>query len=87
MDRSPHLLSSLAGVNGGSGDFALYCPLHTQEVLKLFCETCDVLTCHSCLMVEHKEHRWDWRTGGVGSGGSALLFCELWPAEVSKPPS
>ncbi|XP_072825551.1 tripartite motif-containing protein 66 isoform X3 [Vicugna pacos] len=45
------------GVNGGSGDFALYCPLHTQEVLKLFCETCDVLTCHSCLMVEHKEHR------------------------------
>ncbi|XP_029812827.1 tripartite motif-containing protein 66 isoform X6 [Suricata suricatta] len=46
-----------AGVSGGSGDFALYCPLHTQEVLKLFCETCDVLTCHSCLMVEHKEHR------------------------------
>ncbi|XP_048216524.1 tripartite motif-containing protein 66 isoform X2 [Perognathus longimembris pacificus] len=46
-----------SGVNGGSGDFALYCPLHTQEVLKLFCETCDVLTCHSCLMVEHKEHR------------------------------
>uniref|UniRef100_A0A673UHM6 Tripartite motif-containing protein 66 n=2 Tax=Suricata suricatta TaxID=37032 RepID=A0A673UHM6_SURSU len=45
------------GVSGGSGDFALYCPLHTQEVLKLFCETCDVLTCHSCLMVEHKEHR------------------------------
>lgn len=58
MNRSLHLLSSLAGVNGGSGDFALYCPLHTQEVLKLFCETCDVLTCHSCLMVEHKEHRW-----------------------------
>ncbi|XP_072650239.1 tripartite motif-containing protein 66 isoform X2 [Canis lupus baileyi] len=45
------------GVSSGSGDFALYCPLHTQEVLKLFCETCDVLTCHSCLMVEHKEHR------------------------------
>ncbi|XP_052031267.1 tripartite motif-containing protein 66 isoform X4 [Apodemus sylvaticus] len=46
-----------SGVNGGSGDFALYCPLHTHEALKLFCETCDVLTCHSCLMVEHKEHR------------------------------
>nr|KAF6343822.1 tripartite motif containing 66 [Pipistrellus kuhlii] len=45
------------GVNSGSGDFALYCPLHTLEVLKLFCETCDVLTCHRCLMVEHKEHR------------------------------
>nr|XP_045002244.1 tripartite motif-containing protein 66 [Jaculus jaculus] len=46
-----------SGVSGGSGDFALYCPLHAQEVLKLYCETCDVLTCHSCLMVEHKEHR------------------------------
>lgn len=49
-------------MSSGSGDFALYCPLHTQEVLKLFCETCDVLTCHSCLMVEHKEHRWGWVT-------------------------
>ncbi|KAG8507240.1 Tripartite motif-containing protein 66 [Galemys pyrenaicus] len=53
----PRAQKGSPGVNGGSGDFALYCPLHTQEVLKLFCETCDVLTCHSCLMVEHKEHR------------------------------
>ncbi|XP_016062087.1 PREDICTED: tripartite motif-containing protein 66 [Miniopterus natalensis] len=53
----PRAQKGSPGVSGGSGDFALYCPLHTQEVLKLFCETCDVLTCHSCLMVEHKEHR------------------------------
>ncbi|XP_045146982.1 tripartite motif-containing protein 66 [Echinops telfairi] len=53
----PRAQKGSPGVNGGSGDFALYCPLHTQEVLKLFCETCDVLTCHSCLLVEHKEHR------------------------------
>ncbi|KAB0405412.1 hypothetical protein E2I00_012324, partial [Balaenoptera physalus] len=53
----PRTQKGSPGVNGGSGDFALYCPLHKQEVLKLFCETCDVLTCHSCLMVEHKEHR------------------------------
>ncbi|XP_066106987.1 tripartite motif-containing protein 66 isoform X2 [Saccopteryx bilineata] len=53
----PRAQKGSPGLNGGSGDFALYCPLHTQEVLKLFCETCDVLTCHSCLMVEHKEHR------------------------------
>uniref|UniRef100_A0A8C3VWD8 Tripartite motif containing 66 n=1 Tax=Catagonus wagneri TaxID=51154 RepID=A0A8C3VWD8_9CETA len=45
------------GVSGGSGDLAVCCPLHTQEVLRLFCETCDVLTCHSCLLAEHKEHR------------------------------
>ncbi|XP_059960984.1 tripartite motif-containing protein 66 [Mesoplodon densirostris] len=53
----PRTQKGSPGVNAGSGDLALYCPLHTQEVLKLFCETCDVLTCHSCLMVEHKEHR------------------------------
>ncbi|XP_049636944.1 tripartite motif-containing protein 66 [Suncus etruscus] len=53
----PRTQKGSPGVNGGAGDYALYCPLHTQEVLKLFCETCDVLTCHSCLMVEHKEHR------------------------------
>ncbi|XP_076970031.1 tripartite motif-containing protein 66 isoform X3 [Tamandua tetradactyla] len=53
----PRTQKGTSGVNGGSGDFSLYCPQHTQEVLKLFCETCDVLTCHSCLIVEHKEHR------------------------------
>uniref|UniRef100_H0VAH0 Tripartite motif containing 66 n=1 Tax=Cavia porcellus TaxID=10141 RepID=H0VAH0_CAVPO len=53
----PRSQKGSSGVNGGAGDFALYCPRHTQEVLKLFCETCDVLTCHSCLIVEHKEHR------------------------------
>ncbi|XP_075357560.1 tripartite motif-containing protein 66 [Mycteria americana] len=37
--------------------FSLFCPVHTQEPLKLFCETCDTLTCRSCLLTEHKEHR------------------------------
>uniref|UniRef100_A0A663M3J9 RING-type E3 ubiquitin transferase n=1 Tax=Athene cunicularia TaxID=194338 RepID=A0A663M3J9_ATHCN len=40
-----------------SSEFSLFCPVHTQEPLKLFCETCDTLTCHSCLLTEHKEHR------------------------------
>ncbi|NXX77878.1 TRI66 protein, partial [Urocolius indicus] len=34
-----------------------FCPVHTQEPIKVFCETCDTLTCHSCLLIEHKEHR------------------------------
>ncbi|KFR11238.1 Tripartite motif-containing protein 66, partial [Opisthocomus hoazin] len=37
--------------------FSMFCPAHTQEPLKLFCETCDTLTCRSCLLTEHKEHR------------------------------
>ncbi|NXX14505.1 TRI66 protein, partial [Podargus strigoides] len=40
-----------------ANEFALFCPVHTQEPLKLFCETCDTLTCCSCLLTEHKEHR------------------------------
>ncbi|XP_075019215.1 tripartite motif-containing protein 66 isoform X1 [Calonectris borealis] len=40
-----------------TSEFSLFCPVHTQEPLKLFCETCDTLTCRSCLLTEHKEHR------------------------------
>lgn len=56
---------------------AVCCPLHTQEVLRLFCETCDVLTCHSCLLLEHKEHR--WAAGGpegAREGCGPLLTCK-----------
>ncbi|XP_019375155.1 PREDICTED: tripartite motif-containing protein 66 isoform X1 [Gavialis gangeticus] len=45
------------GTEGGASEFTLCCPMHSQEPLKLFCETCDVLTCRSCLLIEHKEHR------------------------------
>ncbi|NXL55433.1 TRI66 protein, partial [Chordeiles acutipennis] len=40
-----------------ASEFSLFCPVHTQEPLKLFCETCDTLTCRNCLLTEHKEHR------------------------------
>uniref|UniRef100_F7DW73 Tripartite motif-containing protein 66 n=1 Tax=Monodelphis domestica TaxID=13616 RepID=F7DW73_MONDO len=60
-DMADHFLSrsqkGSSGMDSGSNDSSLYCPLHGQEILKLFCETCDVLTCHSCLMIDHKDHR------------------------------
>ncbi|XP_074005221.1 tripartite motif-containing protein 66 [Numenius arquata] len=40
-----------------ASEFSIFCPVHTQEPLKLFCETCDTLMCHSCFLTEHKEHR------------------------------
>lgn len=46
------------GTEGGANEFSLFCPIHCQESLKLFCETCDVLTCRNCLLTEHKEHRY-----------------------------
>ncbi|XP_053925089.1 tripartite motif-containing protein 66 [Cuculus canorus] len=48
---------SLKGCTDEASEFSLCCPVHTQEPLKLFCETCDTLTCHSCLLTEHKDHR------------------------------
>lgn len=40
-----------------SGQRPVFCPVHKQEPLKLFCETCDTLTCRDCQLLEHKEHR------------------------------
>lgn len=43
---------------GASGQRPVFCPVHKQEQLKLFCETCDRLTCRDCQLLEHKEHRY-----------------------------
>ncbi|KAM9302113.1 tripartite motif-containing protein 66 [Gastrophryne carolinensis] len=51
---SEHYLPPRADGSSGS---SLFCPIHTQETLKLFCETCDNLMCRHCLVLEHKEHR------------------------------
>lgn len=36
----------------------VFCPIHKKEQLKLYCETCDKLTCRDCQLLEHKEHRY-----------------------------
>uniref|UniRef100_A0A8C0V8N1 Tripartite motif containing 66 n=1 Tax=Cyanistes caeruleus TaxID=156563 RepID=A0A8C0V8N1_CYACU len=38
-------------------EFSSFCLAHPQEPLKVFCESCDTLTCRICLLSEHKEHR------------------------------
>ncbi|NXI53756.1 TRI66 protein, partial [Chloroceryle aenea] len=53
---SVSLKGCTASADEGS-KLSLFCPVHTQEPLKLFCESCDTLTCRSCLLTEHKEHR------------------------------
>ncbi|XP_061466306.1 tripartite motif-containing protein 66 [Rhineura floridana] len=53
----PIPLKGCSGADGETSEFPLYCSMHSQETLKLFCETCDVLTCRCCLLTEHKEHR------------------------------
>ncbi|GCB73317.1 hypothetical protein scyTo_0002473 [Scyliorhinus torazame] len=45
---------------GAPSQRPVFCPVHKQEHLKLFCETCDKLTCRDCQLLEHKEHRYQF---------------------------
>jgi len=38
----------------------LTCPVHSQEQLKLYCDTCSRLTCRDCQLVEHKDHKYQF---------------------------
>ena len=33
-----------------------HCPVHKDEALKLYCETCSKLVCRDCTLVEHRQH-------------------------------
>ena len=35
------------------------CPTHSDEPLKIFCETCEELICHLCTVKKHKDHDYD----------------------------
>ncbi|XP_062855196.1 E3 ubiquitin-protein ligase TRIM33 isoform X2 [Trichomycterus rosablanca] len=52
---------------GTSGQRTVFCPVHKQEALKLFCETCDKLTCRDCQLLEHKEHRYQFLEEAFGN--------------------
>ncbi|XP_017280309.1 transcription intermediary factor 1-alpha isoform X2 [Kryptolebias marmoratus] len=38
----------------------VFCDIHKQEPLKLFCETCDRLTCRDCQLQKHKDHNYQF---------------------------
>ncbi|PRD30457.1 UNVERIFIED_CONTAM: Trim33 [Trichonephila clavipes] len=40
----------------------LICSQHSSEQLKLYCETCDQLTCRDCQLNIHKEHKYQFLT-------------------------
>ncbi|KTF84792.1 hypothetical protein cypCar_00012595 [Cyprinus carpio] len=43
---------------GASTQKPVFCDIHRQEPLKLFCETCDLLTCRDCQLLKHKDHKY-----------------------------
>lgn len=44
--------------NGSTLPKSILCPIHIQEKLSLFCETCDRLTCRDCQLVDHRDHKY-----------------------------
>ncbi|MED6235914.1 hypothetical protein ATANTOWER_001872 [Ataeniobius toweri] len=47
-------------VLGVSTQKPVFCDVHKQEPLKLFCETCDRLTCRDCQLLRHKDHNYQF---------------------------
>ena len=37
----------------------LYCSLHQDKELELYCETCEELICHNCIVKKHRDHQYD----------------------------
>ncbi|XP_002937648.1 transcription intermediary factor 1-beta isoform X1 [Xenopus tropicalis] len=44
---------------------AVYCPLHKNEPLMLYCESCDTLTCRDCQLQGHKDHQYQFLEDAV----------------------
>lgn len=38
----------------------MHCQTHKTELLKLFCLTCETLTCRDCQLNEHKDHKYQF---------------------------
>lgn len=47
------------------GQKSMFCRTHKHEPLKLFCETCDKLTCRDCQLLEHKDHRYQFMNEAI----------------------
>ena len=37
-----------------------FCEKHGEELLKLFCQTCQKTICRDCTIVDHREHKYDF---------------------------
>ncbi|XP_031420796.1 transcription intermediary factor 1-alpha-like isoform X2 [Clupea harengus] len=55
--RQQEELSQILGI---STPKPVFCDVHKQEPLKLFCETCDRPTCRDCQLLKHKDHNYQF---------------------------
>ena len=50
--------ASALNTSNSSQSQDLYCSIHQKEPLKVFCDTCDKLTCRDCQLQQHKDHKY-----------------------------
>jgi len=60
-----HKLTSLKDANSKNNSLVpihstYYCNLHVEEKLILFCDTCSKLACPHCILVVHREHKFQF---------------------------
>ncbi|CAF1449180.1 unnamed protein product [Didymodactylos carnosus] len=39
-------------------DKLIYCSIHKQELIRFYCEDCNLLICHDCQLEQHTDHRY-----------------------------
>ena len=55
------------------GKRQMFCSNHKTEPLKLFCLTCEALTCRDCQLNEHKDHKYQFIEETIDQQKQALL--------------
>ncbi|XP_014377211.2 transcription intermediary factor 1-beta isoform X5 [Alligator sinensis] len=60
-----HTVRSTGGSKSKEGARTVYCSVHKQEPLVLFCDTCDTLTCRDCQLNAHKDHQYQFLEDAV----------------------
>ncbi|XP_068163101.1 transcription intermediary factor 1-alpha isoform X3 [Antennarius striatus] len=59
-DHTIRQKEEMSSAVGTSTQKPVFCDVHKQEPLKLFCETCDRLTCRDCQLLKHKDHNYQF---------------------------
>ena len=49
----------------GKTEIVPTCSVHSDQRLKLYCETCQELICNDCILIAHKEHVYDTITSNM----------------------
>ena len=59
----------------------LYCSLHQGKELELYCESCEELICHNCIVKKHKDHQYDL-VSDIFEEQKAKITASLEPVEM-----